>query len=85
MDDTARPRPGYPIRGSRSTPNGAETEAVTAYSVARLASNEAEADSLWARRLSVVGLAAATATFVALAVQLRTGFGDAEVSSIFTN
>ena len=53
---------------------------MTAYSVARLAPNEAEADSLWARRLSVVGLAAATATFVALAVQLRTGFGNAEVS-----
>ncbi len=85
LDDTGRPRPGYPIRGSRSTPNGAETEAVTAYSVARLASNEAEADSLWARRLSVVGLAAAAATFVALAAQMRTGFGDAEVSRIFTN
>ena len=45
----------------------------------------AETASPWARRLSVAGLAAAAATFAALAVQLRTGFGGAAVSSIFTN
>ena len=64
LNDTRPLPPGRvtPFGGRRSTPNGAETEAVTAYSVARLAPHEAEADSLWARRLSVVGLAAATAT-----------------------
>ncbi len=58
---------------------------MTAHPVARLGVSEAEPGSLWARRLSVAGLALAAATFSALAVQMRTGLGDAEVTSIFTN
>ena len=76
---------GYPERGSRSAPAVAETEAVTAYPAAGVGLDERGADSRSARRLSVIGLSCAFATFVALAVQLRTGFGGPQVASIFTN
>ena len=62
-----------PFGGAVGCAHGAETEAVTAYSVARPDLPEAEAASLWARRLSVAGLAAAAATFCALAVQTAHG------------
>ena len=76
---------GLPPSGDAAPLSAAETDGVTAYSVARLWPREGETDSVWARRSSVVGLAATIALFCALAVQLRTGFGGPGVSSVFTN
>ena len=43
------------------------------------------ADRHWTERASLVTLAGAIALFTLVAVQLRTGFGDAAVSAFFTN
>ncbi len=80
-------RTGYPIRGSRTSPTAAETEAVNAYSAARMSPREddTETDLPSGRRLPLAVLASTGVLFAAVAVQLRTGLGGPGASKFFSD